>query len=209
MQADNQYQTMMALFDITENPIQEWIAKQIDESKSASDIFSQHVTNVREMQMVKASDASQSFVIKMVCENVETASAAERIKQITDMGSLHMAFGHILNAYISSVNMVYIASMKARDFECSDSVYDNISCVSFQLNKGTYSFTPVYNSGEEFKSHYVLTIVCRNMQVAEVEHITGIKMISQESEFVNPDIGLTEEDFDSDDNDINYTHSEI
>jgi hypothetical protein len=162
---------MSAMFDITEKPIREWLARQIDRSKSMYDIFGDGIQTVRSMEFSDAPN-NKKYTVTMVCDNLDCINMEERKKLAHTLSSFCndtvIHFGRILHAYITSINMVYSATMASEDQLASH----NLGGVKFQLDQTCFLWRP----NDECKTNDVLMLDVKEIDMSDRQVQPGVSL---------------------------------
>jgi hypothetical protein len=154
-----------ALFDISELPIQEWIAANAENKESQ---FGNETLILREMQIFSP-ETSSKYKIGLVCCDKKEIDYKQRLNEIKILRSFSTEFGKILNLYMSSIAMTYTSTIAARDFICSDNVYKKLKEAKFDFDIEHFIWNAIFSDGSQ-SSHVLLL---RATEVDEPAPFTG------------------------------------
>lgn len=196
-------ETLNGIFDISEKPIQEWITKQINSELRVNEIFSSPVYNVRKLYMNNV-QLGVHYFIELVCTTTAYIQSEQRTEDVKVLQSFPMEFGNILNAYNTSIDIVYKATMKAEDFECEDSKYEQLQPVTFTFDNPTFSW-----KAQDFKSDDVLCLRVTPMDDKSVSKLIGLhSSIKMDEPIANIDALYDHDDDEDDDSDSSHENND-
>jgi isopenicillin N synthase-like dioxygenase len=160
----NQQEIVKRIFDISEKPIQEWIADYL--KKSTDEIFDSPVQTQEKIQIVNSAAPTECYFISLALRDERKQNDAD----ITVFKEQNINFIKVVEAFNSSVQVVTSATLRADGIKCSGPELASLQSLTWTYVDELY----MWRSNLGGKN---ICMVTERMSQQQVDQILGVASI--------------------------------
>lgn len=160
----NQQEIVKRIFDISEKPIQEWIADYL--KKPTAEIFDDPVQTQEKIQIVNSAAPTECYFVSLALRDDRKQNDAD----INVFKAQNINFAKVVEAFNSSVQVVTSATLRAEGIKCSKNEMTSLQTLTWTYDDKLYMWRP--NLGGKN-----ICMVTERMSQQQVDQILGVASI--------------------------------